>query len=771
MKNNKGFTLVEVLVTVTILGIITLVALPVINAISSKLNDNKLSAYKGVIESGAKIYTDSHDIDLFGYQKNGCVDVYYTKLVSDKVIEELDFTNQNVVVDKIFVRVKKVNDNYDYETYMPKEADLSSIDFNYCNGTINDSGPFITFSPDGNTKFEKKSYTNIQIKDILGISPNAKIQYQWFYTNGNPIGTIKTHDFKNSIAEILSLRVDTPTGLNGKIKLVVTPVDLIDEAGLSTTAPAQSKEFKLDNTAPDITVKIFKFDGAKSGNALLTKKNAEAKLDGWKNHGFYMDFNDSYDANGIKKEIWQWNEASNVNLVKNLSDSRKSTDNGIVNKTLTARGARYGKVTMCDEAENCRSADIIVYISPVYYIKYASNGGNTGSVGNTTCYYGYDCTLNNNGFGRTGYYFTKWNINGTEYNAGSNVKNLSSTDGQTLTANASWHGNTYYIAYNANGGGGNVGTTTCTYGNDCTLANNGFNRDGYSFTTWKINGTNYGQGSKVKNLATSGTVTAYAQWGVRNYTISYNANGGSGAPGNQTKSHGTNITLSGTKPTRGGWEFVGWNSSSTAHNSQYNPSSTYSANSNITLYAVWKKTVTVKFQRNKAGWGEDQKRTCTYYQNESQCSITAPNVPRPSGKNAYGQKYEELFSYKGWNTDKSATSSNFNQKASKNFSSDAKYYAVIKFTKKNVTVKAYVGDGVDYVNVRKDNDFSKWPDGAWGGKWKLTGDWWYGSGAGGYYYWIKGNVVSGSSTCYLNGNKKLKESKCNGWFTAGFARW
>lgn len=67
--------------------------------------------------------------------------------------------------------------------------------------------------------------------------------------------------------------------MNGKIKPVVTPVDLIDEAGLSTTAPAQSKEFKLDNTAPDITVKIFKFDGAKSGNAILTKKNAEAKLE------------------------------------------------------------------------------------------------------------------------------------------------------------------------------------------------------------------------------------------------------------------------------------------------------------------------------------------------------------------------------------------------------------------------------------------------------------------------------------------------------------
>ncbi len=35
-----------------------------------------------------------------------------------------------------------------------------------------------------------------------------------------------------------------------------------------------------------------------------------------------------------------------------------------------------------------------------------------------------------------------------------------------------------------------------------------------------------------------------------NYTIKYNANGGTGAPANQTKTHGTILTLSGTKPTR-----------------------------------------------------------------------------------------------------------------------------------------------------------------------------------------------------------------------------
>lgn len=44
----------------------------------------------------------------------------------------------------------------------------------------------------------------------------------------------------------------------------------------------------------------------------------------------------------------------------------------------------------------------------------------------------------------------------------------------------------------------------------------------------------------------SGSVTIPAQ----TFTITYNANGGTGAPGNQTKTYGTNLTLSSTKPTK-----------------------------------------------------------------------------------------------------------------------------------------------------------------------------------------------------------------------------
>lgn len=73
------------------------------------------------------------------------------------------------------------------------------------------------------------------------------------------------------------------------------------------------------------------------------------------------------------------------------------------------------------------------------------------------------------------------------------------------------------------------------------------------------------------------------------YTVSYNANGGSGAPGNQTKTYGVNLTLSSSRPTRTDYDFVGWGTSSVSSSAAYQPGSTYSANSSITLYAIWKQ--------------------------------------------------------------------------------------------------------------------------------------------------------------------------------------
>ena len=95
-----------------------------------------------------------------------------------------------------------------------------------------------------------------------------------------------------------------------------------------------------------------------------------------------------------------------------------------------------------------------------------------------------------------------------------------------------------------------------------------------------------GSGTTYKSTSDSGSWTVPSP----SHTVAYNANGGTGAPGSQTKNYSSNLTLSSTKPTRVGYTFLGWSTSSTATSATYSAGGTYTANQwggTVTLYAVW----------------------------------------------------------------------------------------------------------------------------------------------------------------------------------------
>ena len=73
------------------------------------------------------------------------------------------------------------------------------------------------------------------------------------------------------------------------------------------------------------------------------------------------------------------------------------------------------------------------------------------------------------------------------------------------------------------------------------------------------------------------------------YSLSYNANGGSGAPSSQTATGvgSATFTISTTEPTRTNYTFKGWATSSTATTPTYQPGQTITTSENLTLYAVW----------------------------------------------------------------------------------------------------------------------------------------------------------------------------------------
>ena len=114
--------------------------------------------------------------------------------------------------------------------------------------------------------------------------------------------------------------------------------------------------------------------------------------------------------------------------------------------------------------------------------------------------------------------------------------------------------------------------------------------------TFRITMPTSGQSKKIGFSATvntgvnPATISASGEYTLSaitwEHTVSYNANGGTGAPGSQKKIYGSNLTLSSARPTRDGYVFMGWATSSAGEVS-YMPGSTYGTDVDITLYAVW----------------------------------------------------------------------------------------------------------------------------------------------------------------------------------------
>ena len=129
---------------------------------------------------------------------------------------------------------------------------------------------------------------------------------------------------------------------------------------------------------------------------------------------------------------------------------------------------------------------------------------------------------------RTGYTFRGWFAD-----SGCTGDRIYGTT--TFTSNttlyAKWEANTYTIKFDANGGAGSMASIDAVYGVEKKLTSVGFSKSGYDFVGWSTSpegSATYTNGDVVKNLCTEAkdSVTLYAQWKIKTYTISYVTNGG-----------------------------------------------------------------------------------------------------------------------------------------------------------------------------------------------------------------------------------------------------
>ena len=296
-----------------------------------------------------------------------------------------------------------------------------------------------------------------------------------------------------------------------------------------------------------------------------------------------------------------------------------------------------------------------------YTISYNANGG-SGAPSSQTKYHGTNLTLSTTKPTRSGYTFKGWGTSSTSTSA-SYQPGGTYTGNATRTLYAVWESNvkTYTVSYNANGGSGAPASQTKTHGVALTLRTTTPTRTGYTFKGWSTSSSatsaTYSAGG---SFSTNANTTLYAVWAKTTYTVSYNANGGSGAPAAQTKTYGVTLSLSSTKPTRSGYTFMGWSTSSSATSASYSSGGSYTANASATLYAVWKKNYTIKYDAN-GGSGAPANQTKLH-----DVTLTLSSTkPTRSG-----------YTFLGWARSSSATTAAYAAGGSFTENSNASFWAV-----------------------------------------------------------------------------------------------
>lgn len=179
---------------------------------------------------------------------------------------------------------------------------------------------------------------------------------------------------------------------------------------------------------------------------------------------------------------------------------------------------------------------------------------------------------------KTGYTFVGW------YSAGDTAvtANTTITTPSNHTIYAAWKANDYGVSFDATGGTNPV-SITVTY-NDKYGALPSTSKSGYTFVGWYTAASGGTKITEDSTYTTAGNQTLYAQWKANDYTLTFNANGGSVSKSSATVACGSAYGTLPT-PTRDYYTFNGWYTAASG-GTKVSSSTTMGAG-NATIYAQW----------------------------------------------------------------------------------------------------------------------------------------------------------------------------------------
>ncbi len=604
MRKKNGFTLVELLSTILILGVIFSISIYlVVKNINDAKNNTELITYNN-IKSAAKVYND--EVASYWNVK----DEYEYSCISLGNMIEIGYFDENII---------NKSDKFSKDTMLKVVRDKDSKVIKETSFSFEDS-----ILPDVDCGYQPSVLIFVDNKGKKVKATNAKIifngldgnYYRYFNLSGFSENTITTNDVvyvcegigncsNNTVSNLESgrwyLASSDVVRLNIKSNGVISAFVNID--GENVADATKNIDF-IDNTPPVINLSVYKigsYEGKtpKTKGEFITTINDDYTVSEWKNYGYWFDISTNEDS-VIK---WTYNNEGSING-DSPSNSGANCNNSC-SKTLSGDGNRKATIVATDSAGNSSKIDVSIYID---------------RTGPTINIIEQRCSNKDNCLGSL---------------IGNKIEK--STNTSISIDDKNWSYNSLYVKYNASDNMSNIKEIRILQNSSGIynqLSTNMVSNNIVSNNSSLIisdTGQRYIQVIAYDNLGNSSVIniTGYISNVI---TVNYNANGGSGAPESQNKYNTVDLTLSSTKPTRTGYAFVSWNTSSDGSGTSYQPESKYTANESVTLYAIWKGTDTTP-------------PTCTL------------SIDASSGKIVADPKDDKGLAYYGWKSDYSGDSS------------------------------------------------------------------------------------------------------------------
>ena len=610
--NKKGYTLIELLAVILIIGLILVLSTyGIIKAVKSSKEKVTTLSEKSIKEAAETYATEKNDdsnywLDITDKEnKYFCttIEELMNKGLLDKKAESTKFKKSDFVLVKKN-KVTNVNSKAEILT-----NDNNNDDYKVCSGNIVNEK--VTEYPklDSGT-----SYTD-----------EIEVPFTDANTNSNSTMTDKVCMYGDSTANIKEIGVIE--GNTCKLQ----GLKQNEKYYLRVCMKTSRESYLCSNTESRSTLQVKKPTYTLSSNTLTIKYN-NANINGEAKYYFKSTVKGTSNIN-VKRCTLSNNIFTcdgNTTTIEKYTWYQSSSNQ--INISYTTTGTAKVTARTVDKSNNYNEStkDFTINKYTITFNKGIADkiGGEVSNI-SKSCYAisGQSCSITSPDIEKKGYTIIGWNTN---KNATTSIWNINTS--KSISSSATYYpilkANIYTITLN-NQGATSSGTkkvyyqynttktingTTCYYYTNSSLTtclSSGYNinkpsKTGYSFkgyyTSTNGSGTNYvnSSGTFINNAyKTIGDKTLYANWQANTYTITYNVNGGSGAPSSQSYTYDPNndtvFYLSSTTPSRSGYTFLGWSLSSTATSASYSAGQrwgTHNAN-NYTLYAVWKKTVTV----------------------------------------------------------------------------------------------------------------------------------------------------------------------------------